>query len=372
MPDFQRFKKMNNSFSLRLSSRILRASNILRADDFFAFTPYEQAALTFCRDWISGKENFTLHTSGSTGIPKAITLHRRQMETSAALTAQALRLRTGDTALVCLNVAYIAGIMMLVRGMETGLHLYLTEPNATPLTDFQAVSIFDFLAFVPLQLQTMLEDNPENAVRLNRARAIIVGGAAVSRKLEDEIQALKSPVFHTYGMTETVSHIALRRLNGETKRDFFTTLEGVKIRTDERGCLVIQSPTAESEVITNDMVELISETQFRFLGRADNFINSGGVKVQAEKVEATLEKIWNRQNLTHRFFIAATPDEKLGETVTLFVEGELNLTLAEIRTVLLAEGLTRFALPRKIYFAEKFAETPTGKMDRKQTMSFLL
>ncbi len=328
---------------------------------------YEQKVNNFCQNWLAGQKEFIIKTSGSTGEPQPITLTRNQMIASAKLTGKTFGLETGDKALVCLNIEYVAGLMMLVRGMELGLKLTIVEPIGNP---FQRVEnqTFDFYAFVPLQMQNLLE-NDINIKILNQAKAIIIGGAAVNEVLENKIQDLKVPVYSTYGMTETVSHIAIRRMNGVSRNNNFQVLEGVKIGLDERNCLNIIADVSNSVLIqTNDIVEILNEREFQLIGRFDNIINSGGVKIQLEKVEKLIEneiKILNSK----RYFAFGIPDEKLGQKLVLFLEGE------EINSEIKAEFfkkiqsvLPKYEVPKDIYFMKNFMETPTGKIDKKRTL----
>ncbi len=344
-------------------------------------TPYEAEALTFCRAWLGGQTRFTLHTSGSTGVPKPIVLTRTQMRASAHLTAKTLGLRAGDAALVCLNIRYVAGVMMLVRGLEISLPLTLVEPAGNPLARFDATTTrFAFAAFVPLQLQTILADAgaPDRSDKLpllNGMKAILVGGAATSAALEAALQRITAPVYATYGMTETVSHIALRRLNGPDKQDVFTALAGVSLGTDERGCLHITSAaTNHQRVQTNDVVDLLDSAHFRVLGRADTIINSGGVKVQPEAIERVIQGILAPADPTDsgtapRLFVAGLPDERLGQRLVLFLENE-ELNPAQWLQIQdrLREQMGTYAVPKDVRITGPFAETPTGKIDRRQTL----
>ena len=329
---------------------------------------YEQKVIVFCRKWLAGQSEFIIHTSGSTGEPKPIALTRNQMIASAELTGKTFDLKAGDTALVCLNVDYIAGMMMLVRGMILDLKLIIIEPSANPLEKLKNLH-FDFFAFVPLQLQNLLE-NHKNMAILNQAKAVIVGGAAVNEVLENKIQKLSVPVFSTYGMTETVSHIAIKRLNTDKKNNNFQILEGVKIGIDDRNCLNIISESSNNELIqTNDIVEIVSEKEFRLIGRFDNIINSGGVKIQLEKVEKLIEmeiKLLNPK----RYFAYGIPDVKLGQKLVLFVEGEeVNNEIKEAFFKNIQSILSKYEVPKEIYFVKKFTETPTGKIDKKAVIS---
>jgi O-succinylbenzoic acid--CoA ligase len=325
---------------------------------------YEQKVIDFCQKWLSGQQEFMLKTSGSTGDPKLIKLTRNQMIASAKLTGKTFDLTKGDKALVCLNVEYIAGIMMLVRGMELGLELTVIEPSGNPLNDV-GNNTFDFYAFVPLQLQNILNDE-RNVVILNQAKAIIVGGAAVNEVLENNIKNLTVSVFSTYGMTETVSHIAIKRLNGQNKSDRFQVLEGVNIGIDERNCLNIIAEASDNLLIqTNDIVEILNEKEFDLIGRFDNIINSGGVKIQLEKVEKLIENEIKILNVK-RYFAYGIPDEKLGQKLVLFMEGaEVSIEINAKFMKNIQSVLSKYEIPKKIYFFEKFMELPTGKIDKK-------
>ncbi|WP_461147724.1 AMP-binding protein [Spirosoma pulveris] len=345
-------------------------------------TPYEEEALAFCRSWLGGQQQFTLYTSGSTGTPKPILLTRSQMQASAQLTGQTLGLQAGDAALVCLNIRYVAGIMMLVRGLELGLPMTIIEPSGNPLLSFTpGADAFAFTALVPLQLQTILEQSRDKLQLLNGMKAILVGGAATSSALEKALHVVKAPVYATYGMTETVSHIALRRLNGPDASDLFTALNGVQLGIDARGCLHITSAATNFQRIqTNDVVELLPDTgtgntQFRLLGRADRVINSGGVKVQPEQVEdlinnrLTYQSTKNR-GLIPRLFVAGLPDERLGQRVVVICE-QVAIPPQQWAQILevIREKLGSYAVPKELIPVARFLETPTGKVDQKATIA---
>lgn len=339
-------------------------------------TPYEAEALSFCRDWISGKTEFMLQTSGSTGTPKPIYLTRAQIKASAHLTGQTLGLEAGDHALVCLNIRYVAGVMMLVRGLELGLPMTVIEPAGNPLAGFDPVQTrFQFTALVPLQLQTMLDQSPTSLPVLNGAKAILIGGAPTSPALEQALQGIEAPVYATYGMTETVSHIALRRLNGPDRSSLFFALNGVDLGTDERGCLHITSAATNFvRVQTNDVAELIESpapgpVQFRLLGRADRIINSGGVKIQPEQVERIIEDALAAVDITARLFVAGLPDDRLGQRIVVFVENStIEPALWKRVQETIRQEIGPYAVPKAIIQVEEFSQTPTGKVDRAQTI----
>jgi O-succinylbenzoic acid--CoA ligase len=298
------------------------------------------------------------------------------MVASAHLTGRAVGLQPGDRALVCVSAAYIAGLMMLVRGFELELHLTIVDPVNRPLAPFSPTTRFDFTAMVPLQLQETLQGVPHERAILNGMKAILIGGAPVSQTLEDQLQSITAPIYHTYGMTETVSHIALKRLNGPQRSACYVPFDGVHLAQDERGCLTITSVLTRGETLqTNDLVELYADGSFRWLGRVDNVINSGGVKVQIEKVETALETWLARYHdgcyAARRFFVAALPDSRLGQRVVAVIEGEpfgggtaLSAEMIAIIRHTLQQSLSPYEIPRQWYFLPRFLETPTGKIDR--------
>ena len=335
------------------------------------FSDNDRQALAICHDWLSGSSEFVVRTSGSTGDPKPITLRREQMLASAQATGTALNLRPGCRALVCLPTGYIAGRMMLVRGMVLDIAMTLVEPTSDPFASLSSNARFDFMAVVPLQLQTMLDGPPGYLDRLNAMQAILVGGGPVNAALEARVQTLAAPVYHTYGMTETVTHVALRRLNGVEASSAFHPLPGVEVGIDNRGCLRVKGPmTLDLWIQTNDLVEMQNDGSFRWLGRWDTIINTGGVKVQVEQVESALEEVLDALGLNkRRFFVGPFPDERFHQIVAAFVEGEpLGTNVEAAIQSALRNRLDRFALPRRFVYLPSLAETPTGKIDRQASL----
>ena len=318
-------------------------------------TNKEKADL-FCREWLEGKSAFTITTSGSTGIPKTIELRREQMIASAQKTINALGLREGMTSLVCLDVNFIAGKMMLVRSMLAGMKMTVVEPDANPLSALS--SKIDFTALVPYQLSTILSSTLRT--KLNDVGQIILGGAAIGIELMDEIKTLGIPIYATFGMTETVSHIALQKLNGPDAQDFFEVLEGIDISVDERECLVIKADYLDATIITNDVVELLNKKQFRWLGRWDNVINTGGIKVVPEKIENEIGHLL----LKNRYFITSRPHEQLGQQVVLVVEGMLSLAEERNMMNVLKAALSKFEAPKQVLYCNDFILTATQKVNR--------
>lgn len=359
---------------------------LLRADSLQlveGITSNQRAAVEFLQAWYSPKDTFVLHTSGSTGKPKPIEVTRNQMVASAKKTAKALGLETGMTALLCLDCRYVAGIMMLVRATTIGMNLIVREPSSNPLEHIASRTLH-FAALVPYQFENSLRiiQDPSSSPFAENAR-IILGGAPVTASSHSVIATLTGiSVYATYGMTETLSHVALQRLSHPTQ-DSFHALEGITFATDERGCLVIEADHLPAPIVTNDLVSLSNPTAFRWLGRWDNIINSGGVKIIPETVEKLIADWMIQTSMHRRFFIAATPHPTLGSQVTLVVEGELTLTEEQSMLAWLKNQATtnasdnetveqrsvnKYSIPKLVLYAEAFRETATAKVDRTATL----
>jgi len=321
---------------------------------------YEGAVGNFLLDWLNDKEYVEAMTSGSTGPPKKIRLKKKHMINSALASGKFFELPAGTTALHCLPCDFIAGKMMLVRAMVLGWQLDIVPPKANPLD--QLFKIYDFCAMTPFQLDNSLG-------RLHLVKKLIVGGGSVSAQQKRLVQGLRTEVYETYGMTETITHIAARRVNAKKEREHpvpFICLPNISLSTDDRGCLVIDAPSISDEVVvTNDVVDLLSHKRFVWKGRIDNVINSGGIKLYPEQIEAKLEKI-----IAQRFFITSLPDDSLGEKVILMVESVFSEEALENleREIREQRLLERYEIPKKIYFVDKFEETPSGKIHRGNTL----
>jgi O-succinylbenzoic acid--CoA ligase len=331
---------------------------------------FERATFSFIRDWLSDQTTFEIQTSGSTGTPKKILLTREQMLASARMTEQALSLKAGYTALVCLHTQYIAGRMMLVRCFATGMRIVVTEPVANPLANLPEDIAIDFTALVPYQLYAILS-SPQ-AIRLNRIRCAIIGGAPLNLETINELHAYSCIFYATYGMTETISHIALQTLNGINASAVFRALPGIALAIDERGCLTINAPHLPEKIITNDIVELRDSHEFIWLGRWDNVINSGGVKIIPEHLESRMMNTLYECGILTSFFVASVPDKKLGEKITLILEGE---ELAEEKKYIILKELKQtfssYEIPKSVITLPKFLYTNTDKIDRRKTIEML-
>ncbi|MBL7871433.1 MAG: AMP-binding protein [Cyclobacteriaceae bacterium] len=326
----------------------------------------ENSVFQFCHTWLNGKNSYVLQTSGTTGAPKKISVTRDQLCASAKLTADYLGLKKGLNALLCLDINYIAGVMMLVRSLESGMNMYVTDPAANPFDKISSTTQIDFTALVPYQVQAILKSKSKH--RLHEG-IFLIGGAPVPKKTFEELQSYSGKFYATYGMTETLSHIALQRLNGENPANFFQVLSGISVHVDERGCLIINAPHINPNlIVTNDLVELIGYDKFIWLGRADTIINSGGIKIIPEKMEAVIELIFNELTLENRFFIAGFSNAELGQAVTLVIEGKLSITQEQRLAERLKQKLNRYEVPKSIRYTPAFVETDTKKINKTKTL----
>ena len=308
----------------------------------------------FLQEWHNDEPTVWVHTSGSTGTPKPMQVEKERMRASARLTCSFLGLKEGDSALLCMPLQYIAGKMVVVRSLVAGLKLIPVAPSGHPLKEMKEIPTF--AAMIPMQVYNTLQV-PEERENLMNIKHLIIGGGAIDDALARELKSFPNHVWSTYGMTETLSHIALRRLNGTDASDWYTPFENVSIRLSKEGTLIINAPNVcPEELITNDIAEINAEGKFRILGRKDNTINSGGVKIQIEQVEAAL-----KAHLDIPFQITARKDAKFGEIVVLIYNKEGNE--ASIRQVCEAT-LPTYWVPKAYIAVDELPMTGTGKPDR--------
>ena len=339
----------------------------------------------FLEEWNSPSQYVHVQTSGSTGAPKPMLVEKSRMLASARRTNDFLGLKPGDTALLCMSLDYIAGKMMVVRALERRLTLLCLEPSGHPLRhngDWHQCAISDgtvcacpqcvapadqtplsFAAMVPLQVYNSLQV-PAERERLKSIRHLIIGGGAIDDSLASELKSFPNAVWSTYGMTETLSHIALRRLSGPDASDWYTPFPSVTLSLSDEGTLIINAPeVCATPLITNDIAELssvncqlstVNSLPFRILGRRDNIICSGGLKIQAEQLERQL-----RPHLRVPYLITKRPDKKFGEIVVLLTEG----STAEAREVCECI-LPPFHQPRAYLHVSHIPLTATGKPAR--------
>ncbi|HET9571927.1 MAG TPA: AMP-binding protein [Bacteroidales bacterium] len=309
----------------------------------------------FLADWFNDSDEMTVQTSGSTGTPKLIRVRKSQMMNSACATCFHLRLEPNDKVLLCMSLQFIAGKMMVIRSLVAGLDLYMVPPSGYPLKDIDVH--FRFAAMVPMQIFNSLQVSLERD-RLQRIAILLIGGSAVDPKLESALQSFPNSVYASYGMAETLSHIALRRINGSDASDFFTPLPSVDVFLSEEQCLIIDAPlVCDQRLYTNDHAEMRGDGSFRILGRIDNVINTGGIKVQTETLEAFLSDF-----IDVPFAISSLPDEKFGEIIVLAVEGVLDDAL--LTQTLHAENLPAHQFPKQIITLDRLPRTESGKINR--------
>ena len=328
----------------------------------------------FLSEWNNDSDRVLVHTSGSTGKPKPMMVEKKRMLNSARITCDFLGLNPGDSALLCMSLDYIAGKMVVVRSIERHLHLISVPPSGHPLKDVDEE--ITFAAMVPMQVYNTLQV-PEERERLSRIRHLIIGGGAIDAALEQELQSLPGDIaiWSTYGMTETLSHIALRRINGDEPSEWYQPFDSVHISQTEEGCLVIDAPQVCAEtLVTNDIVEIepyiynkVEKLRFRIKGRKDNVICSGGIKIQIEEVETLL-----KPHLEKPFMLAKKKDGKFGEIAVLLSEDEdIKKVEATVRRLLSDESEKssdhkkyKYWIPKEFRYVEHLPLTETGKPKR--------
>lgn len=348
----------------------LKFSEIINLNSLSPQTEFEEKVVSFLEDWFSDSEMVSVQTSGSTGKPKIFEVEKQRMLNSAKMTCDFLKLKKGNSALLCLPVEYISGKMMLVRSIERGLKLSIVNPTSAPMEFFDEE--IDFCAMSPLQVENSLD-------KIHLIKNLIIGGAQVSSTLKEKLTQkcknsnAQTKIYETYGMSETLSHIALKHIY-PIAEDYFTVLKDVEIALDERGCLVISAPKLNPQLLkTNDLVELkdldfpeSDKRQFKFLGRFDNVINSAGLKIFPEQLEHFM-----KQKLSNEIVFLGLQDETYGQKLVAIIESnesdELKSQLSPILSEL-AETFTKNHLPKQIIYLEKIPRLPNGKINRKELL----
>ena len=309
----------------------------------------------FLKEWFDDSPTLTVHTSGSTGIPKRLVVRKEQMMNSARITCEFLQLHPDDKALLCMPLKYIAGKMMVVRALVAELDLIVREPSGHPLADIHEP--LHFAAMIPLQVYNSLQVAEEKS-RLENIETLIIGGGAIDKELAEAILPLPNQIYSTYGMTETLSHIALRRLNGAEASEYYHPFPSVRLSLSPEQTLVIDAPLVSDErLTTNDVADLRPDGSFVILGRKDNIVNSGGVKIQVESVENQLRSL-----IPVPFALTAVPHSKFGEALTLLIRQDMpdkDRLQCEI-----AQVLPKYQQPKYILFVDGIPLTETGKISR--------
>jgi O-succinylbenzoic acid--CoA ligase len=314
----------------------------------------------FLTDWYSDRSYIWVQTSGSTGTPKKMKVSKQAMVTSARRTLKFFGLRPGMSALLCLPVSYIAGKMMVVRALVGELNLVCIKPSGHPLSSVREA--IDFAAFTPMQ---MINEIQAAGSRLSFLKKVIIGGGKVSELLDRQLQEQPFEAYETYGMTESLSHIALRCINGENRQTAFEPLEGVKIQADDRGCLVAAvDGIVDEPIVTNDLLELYHDGSFIILGREDNVINSGGIKILPERVEMKIQHLFSQP-----IVITSLPHEKLGQQIILVVEGKVADPKGLYEAI--KNNVGKYECPAHIYTVPEFPRTASGKIIRGDVIKIL-
>ena len=349
----------------------------LIADPLFAGQMvWQQKIFLFLQEWWSAGDTLVQHTSGSTGTPKEILLSKSSMVASAKRTCAYFQLGEDSRAVLCLSADYVAGKMMIVRALVSGMHLITVVPEGNPYGEL--TGSVDFIAMVPLQAENMFSVLGSAAEHMAEVKTVLLGGAAVSPLLEEKINAQDKTSFYLgYGMTETCSHVALRKLGADAS-PYYSAMDGVALSQDDRGCLVLEDPDlVEGRLVTNDLIEFVGEnsTDFRWIGREDTIINSGGIKFSPEDLEEKISHL-----IPEPFLITSVADDRLGRKLILVIEHQkmegsgVSLQSDRKKAVMesLAKVLSKYALPRELLWVSEIIKTANGKVDRRYDYRLLM
>lgn len=350
-------------------------SSIANLDDatLMAVPEHGRPLLEAANKWLNGSSTFTLYTSGSTGSPKPITFTRDQIRESAEQTINYFALSPGDVLLNTLSVSYVAGFMMLMRSLVLQTPMIQVPPGRNPIPDWLLRSPPQMTALVPLQFKTIAEASGDRLRFLSQINTILLGGGPVHPSHQAAAEQTGTHVYHTYGMTETLTHVAVKQLSPQ-QRAYFQALPGNTFSKDQQEKLIIHSPLWSQPLYTNDRVTLIDEQHFQWLGRADQVINSGGYKVQVSAVEEAIDQVLSDSDWPFsNFLLTSLPDDTLGEKVVLILEGYQSVpeTMVAKLEEQLREVLPRYAVPKAFYSLSSFYHTHTGKLDQRACLQHL-
>jgi O-succinylbenzoic acid--CoA ligase len=346
-----------NTDIIQINSQIFSTVKIMQMQKNENLQDWEKGIYEFILNWFNDDDFILQKTSGSTGEPKEIKLKKSAMIVSAQNTIHFFNLQPGETAWLCLPIDYIAGKMMVVRAVVGKLNLIISEPSGTPEIPKQSI---DFTAMVPLQLKKLFDAKTE----FSTIKKLIVGGAEVDFQLQKALQKIPSEVFATYGMTETCSHIALQRINGTSPEKAFHLLPGISISTNNDGCMKISAPfLSDIQIETTDLVRILSDDEFIWLGRTDNVINTGGIKISPEQLEKEISQILGRECI-----IISQKDELLGEKLVLVLE-KSDDKAAEVLNRL-HDHLDSYHCPRSVNFVETIPRKESMKLDRQAVIDY--
>ena len=307
----------------------------------------------FIEEWNSPENYIITQTSGSTGKPKSIKIDKKHMAASAMMTSDFLNLKKDFNCLLCLSPKTIGGKMMIVRAIVLEMNLIVSDNSSTPLKNIN--QHIHFAAMVPLQVEKSIIESSNKLKKINK---LIIGGGSISNTLSSKIIELSLSAYQTFGMTETISHIAMREIIAE--ENIYKTLKNISI-SKNNDTLTISAPLLGIEgLTTNDIIEIIDDETFKWIGRNDFVINSGGVKIHPEEVEFKLSKI-----IQLPFFVTGVPDTLLGEKLILCIE---TIESFFINKEELTQLLPMYHVPKEIYFFSKFTRTESAKINKQETL----
>ena len=316
----------------------------------------------FVKKWKRGESTFEVQTSGSTGSPKTISIYRKQIESSVKATSEFLDLKPGENILMCLGPSYIGGLMMAARALVLDMDIHIVQPSVDPLAEIRAD--VDFASFVPYQIYHLIDTNRMD--ELAKIRNVLIGGAPLTDQAFEQLAQLPNNNFMTYAMTETVSHIALMPIKGKPIEARFHLLPNIFIGTNEKDCLWIEGDVTNNQRIqTTDVVEIQDDVYFKWLGRNDFVINSGGVKIHPEQIEKVIARKLDELGIRNEFYLTGVPDDQLGQKLVLKIEGAVDANnlvhqfAPEIET-----AFSKYHVPKEIQIEEKFERTESGKVKR--------
>lgn len=319
--------------------------------------------LLFCKDWLEGEDSFEFKTSGSTGEPKLLKVYRNQLVDSVNRTSRFFKLETGQSLFICLNTQYTGGKMMLARALHNKMRVVWVEARQDAFQHFPNDTHFSLVSMVPSQMHTLMQRTDRELI-LKNIETILLGGAPVQKDLKEELRAIEAPsVYETFGMTETLSHIAVKKLNGKEAEESFSLLDGVEMRLDERGCIMVKAEVTNDQwVASNDLIEIVDTRHFAWKGRADNVVNSGGVKILLEELEEIMRPLLRAQGVKGDFMLGAKHDPLLGEKLILYVEEHLSNPTEILAAV--KEDLPVFHSPKEVIQMKYLPRTSSGKLKR--------
>lgn len=347
------------------------ASALKEIDELLRELPMQHSfyqGLLFCKDWLEGKELFEFKTSGSTGTPKLWKVSRSQLIDSVSRTSAYFKLEAGQNVFICLNTHYTGGKMLLARALYNKMRVFWVEARQDPFEYFPHETCFSLVSMTPSQMHTLMRKSNVQLI-LKNITTILLGGASVQKDLKEELREIESPsIYETFGMTETLSHIAVKKLNGKETQESFFLLDGIEALLDERGCLMVKAEVTNNQWITsNDLVEMIDPRHFAWKGRADHVVNSGGVKILLEELEQMLFPLLRAHGVKGDFMLGAKSDSLLGEKLVLYVEEPISNPI-EILTAV-KEELPAFHSPKEIIQMENLPRTSSGKLKRIEGLS---